>query len=418
VTKKKETRKWFRTEEFEINDGEILIYRTNRSGLFWSMRCWIKDERKYFVKGLGTKDKDKSIELSKELYLDIQTKIRTGHQVFDKTLGELVEMFLEEQRERIRYGEVGKGSIGITEGRYGTIKTHVTRHLLGFLSEKTRVSSIKNDTFKHKYYRYRKKRDSNVTDNSIINERSTIGSVFKFGLQKGITQLNQIPIWEEMRKSNNRRESFTKDEWKDLYTYLRTWSKEDEYLPEIELKEFIRNFILILCNTGLRFGELRFLKWKNVKLMKEKNGNLTSIINVEISKTGEREGVIGRGGQYFKNIKKISKFTKGTDWIFVNNKTGEQLSTNVFYRLWNDVIRKKSNLKDVGKNLTYYSLRHTYCTFRLLRGTDIYTLSKNMGTSVSHIEKTYSHVRLMEQRQFLIQDKKLTESEKVLIDEV
>ena len=124
MTQKKEKRKWYRTEEFELNDGEILVYRSNKSGKFWSMRCWIKDEKKYFVKGLGTKDREKSIQLSKETYLDIQTKIRTGHQVFDKTLGELVDMFLEEQRERIRYGEVGKGSIGITEGRYGTIKTH------------------------------------------------------------------------------------------------------------------------------------------------------------------------------------------------------------------------------------------------------------------------------------------------------
>ena len=33
----------------------------------------------------------------------------------------------------------------------------------------------------------------------------------------------------------------------------------------------------------------------NVKLIKEKDGSLTSIINIDISKTGEREGVIGRG---------------------------------------------------------------------------------------------------------------------------
>ena len=417
MTKKKEKRKWYRTEEFELNDGEILVYRSNKSGKFWSMMCWIKDEKKYFVKGLGTKDKEKSIQLSKEIYLDIQTKIRTGHQVFDKTLGELVEMFLEEQRERIRHGEVGRGSIGITEGRYGSIKTQLNRHLLGFLSENTRVSSIRNDTFKNKYYKYRKKRNSNVTDSSIINERSTITSVFKFGVEKGIIQPNQVPIWEEMRKDKTSRDSFSLEEWKEVYTYLRTWSKGEELQDEIEKKEFVRYFILILCNTGLRLGELRYLKWKNVRLLKEKNGRLTSILNIQVSKTGSREGVIGRGGEYFRNVKKISRFKKENDWVFVDNKTGEQLSKNVLYRLWDELILNTS-MKDTGKNLTYYSLRHTYCTYRLLSGTDIYLLSKNMGTSVSHIEKTYSHLRLMEKRHFLTQGKKLNESEKVLIDEV
>ena len=41
-----------------------------------------------------------------------------------------------------------------------------------------------------------------------------------------------------------------------------------------------------------------------------------------------------------------------------------------------------------------------------------------MGTSVSHIQNTYSHVRLMDERHFLTQGKRLTESERVLFDEI
>jgi integrase len=37
-----------------------------------------------------------------------------------------------------------------------------------------------------------------------------------------------------------------------------------------------------------------------------------------------------------------------------------------------------------GQNRTLYSLRHTYATFELLRGgTDIHTLSKQMGNSAA-----------------------------------
>jgi hypothetical protein len=56
---------------------------------------------------------------------------------------------------------------------------------------------------------------------------------------------------------------------------------------EINKRDFVRYFILILCNTGLRFGELRYLKWKDVSLIKESDGSITSEIDVHIGKTGK-----------------------------------------------------------------------------------------------------------------------------------
>ena len=49
-------------------------------------------------------------------------------------------------------------------------------------------------------------------------------------------------------------------------------------------------------------------------------------------------------------------------------------------------------LKDgEGQNLTQYSVRQTYAAFELLRkGTDIHTLSKQMGNSAAMIERHYS----------------------------
>jgi integrase len=44
-----------------------------------------------------------------------------------------------------------------------------------------------------------------------------------------------------------------------------------------------------------------------------------------------------------------------------------------------------------GQRRTLYSLRHTYATLELLNGgTDIHTLSKQMGNSAAMIERHYS----------------------------
>lgn len=43
-----------------------------------------------------------------------------------------------------------------------------------------------------------------------------------------------------------------------------------------------------------------------------------------------------------------------------------------------------------GNRRTLYSLRHSYMSFRLLEGADIYQIAKNCRTSVEVIEKHYA----------------------------
>ena len=48
-----------------------------------------------------------------------------------------------------------------------------------------------------------------------------------------------------------------------------------------------------------------------------------------------------------------------------------------------------------GDNRTIYSLRHTYATLRLQNGTNVYWLKKNMGTSVTMIERHYGQTNVL-----------------------
>ena len=52
-------------------------------------------------------------------------------------------------------------------------------------------------------------------------------------------------------------------------------------------------------------------------------------------------------------------------------------------------------LDTAGRNRTLYSLRHTYATFALTSGVDIHTLARQMGTSISMIERHYSKLTPM-----------------------
>ncbi|MZG31547.1 MAG: hypothetical protein F3741_12230, partial [Nitrospinae bacterium] len=311
TTKKKTKRKnkqiqkkFVRNEEIELHEGDVLVYRGSRSGKNWQFRMWIAEDKRYLRKALGTKEKETAITRATELYLTIQTKLRTGLKVFDATLGELVEKYMDEQKQRIRVGAVGKGDIGITEGRFVTIRTQVERHLLGFLGKDTKLSTIRKDTFRHKYTQYRRKKNPLVRDVTLVNERATIGNVFRHALELGWIQAPQLPLWEEMAKNADKRDAFTQKEWKEIYKYLHSWSKKKMTDKEKQERELVKYFILLLANSGLRFGEARLLRWGNISIFSE-DKVVKSKIKVDVGKTGKRV-VIGRRGDLFQKIKKLS----------------------------------------------------------------------------------------------------------------
>jgi hypothetical protein len=49
-----------------------------------------------------------------------------------------------------------------------------------------------------------------------------------------------------------------------------------------------------------------------------------------------------------------------------------------------------------GKNLTWYSFRHTYITMRLNAGVPVPTVAANTDTSMKYIEEHYFHYRASE----------------------
>jgi integrase len=56
-----------------------------------------------------------------------------------------------------------------------------------------------------------------------------------------------------------------------------------------------------------------------------------------------------------------------------------------------------------GSQRSTYCFRHTYATFRLSEGVDVYFLSKQMGTSVQMIEDHYGHINPVKNAERILQ---------------
>jgi len=137
--------------------------------------------------------------------------------------------------------------------------------------------------------------------------------------------------------------------------------------------------------------EARNLRWRDVDARTDRQGRPFVCLNVR-GKDKFRELVAANNvAAYFERMRAISKATKPDDFVFTNidGKSASTLYTKMITGLL-----KESNLMlgSSGTRRSAYCLRHTYATFRLMEGIDVYFLAKQMGTSVQMIENHYGHI--------------------------
>ena len=159
----------------------------------------------------------------------------------------------------------------------------------------------------------------------------------------------------------------------------------------------LTNYVLILANTGIRVGEARGLRWRDIESEPASDPSEADIIVHVKGKTGSRE-VVARTPEvqaYFNRIWELrceelgDKKPSKEDLVFCH-RNGTAIHS--FKKGFMTLITEAGVEKDrEGEKRTIYSLRHTYATFRLQEGVNHFVLARNMGTSVKMLEQFYGH---------------------------
>ncbi|WP_374467045.1 tyrosine-type recombinase/integrase, partial [Ferrovibrio sp.] len=159
---------------------------------------------------------------------------------------------------------------------------------------------------------------------------------------------------------------------------------------------------LIMTNTGMRTMEARNLKWRDIHIQTDKQGRQFVRINVR-GKGKFRELVAASNvATYLERIKEFSNATGPDDFIFTN-EDGKPTRTLYHGTIERLLMDSKLLISVTGNRRSSYCFRHTYATFRLTEGVDVYFLAKQMGTSVQMIEKHYGHVTPVKNAERILQ---------------
>ena len=120
-------------------------------------------------------------------------------------------------------------------------------------------------------------------------------------------------------------------------------------------------------------------------------GGVSSELNVR-GKAKHRSLVAASNvAEYLGRVQQIAKSTGPDDFVFTTYDGS--ISQTLYYSLIDDLLTEAGlKVSSSGSRRSTYCFRHTYATFRLTEGVDVYFLAKQMGTSVKMIEDHYGHI--------------------------
>ena len=356
----------------EILGGKVRLYQRKNSR-FWQCSTFLEGKKRRA--STKTDSLAQAKDFAEDWYLTLRNKRIRGELLSEKTFAQVADKFLQEYVV-MTDGERNKDSV---RGH----KARLHNHLIPFFGEKG-ISQV-NAGLVQDYRMYRLQGDPNYkppSRSTMHHEIVTLRQVLKTAIRHG--WLDALPDMSVPYRASNKvshRGWFSPEEYKRLYTATRENIKKAGNSYHRGLAEQLHDKILFMANTGIRPDEANLLEYRDVEIVEDEASGQT-ILEIEVR--GKR------GVGYCKSmpsaVRPFERLVKRnepepTDRLFPHDHKKQ------FNRILNELGLK---IDRQGNRRTLYSLRHSYISFRLLEGADIYQIAKNCRTSVEMIEKHYA----------------------------
>ena len=371
--------------------GEVVLYKRGDSTR-WQARYKLKD-----LKWHRTATKHVNLQYAAQVACEAYDRARF---LFDekiplssKRFDVVANLTVSELQKQIA-AKVGKPV-------YNDYITVINKYLIPFFG-KYNINSIGYEelkafgTWREKLLK-RKPAASTVTTHT-----SAINRVFDTAMERGWVMRAQIPKIKNTGVKGSAREAFSKSEFNSLSSFMVKWSKKGHTEKTRHMRTLLRDYVLVLKNTGMRHGtEALGLKWRDIEFIKtDKEVYLQLTVT---GKTGRRTLIANHHTEeYLRRLQlrqpELAKMTfeallgKRVNQPVFKLSTGK--TTKNLAGTFRVLMRDSGLDKDRGtkQKRTLYSLRHTYAHFALMNKKSVYTLAEQMGTSVKMIELHYGHI--------------------------
>jgi len=306
---------------------------------------------------------------------------------------EVISIILAQEKHKVSRNEVTEGTYRMTKVR---LETNIAEFFFNTDLRLINTSSIQQfiDFLS----------DKELSTPTIVGYIAQLRKVLRYLVEKDI--MAQMPMFPKMKVTQKPRGAFTVTEYaailrqaKVLRHHVYVWDKPD---TRFHIKPMYRsmppemNWLLrFMVYTFLRPGDIRQLKNKHIEIISGKF-NYLRLTPPEIKRHKAPSVSLPQAVNVYKTVLKHHTalgFGSPEDYVFFPEEKNRLRALNTIGWLFNWIMNSLG-LKEGphGADRSFYSLRHTAITFRLIFGgnIDLLTLARNARTSVEMIEKFYA----------------------------
>jgi len=143
----------------------------------------------------------------------------------------------------------------------------------------------------------------------------------------------------------------------------------------------VHDMTLLSLHAGLRFGEITSLTWQDVDLSK---GTLT----IRDAKAGSRYAFLT---EQAADMLRTRDQGKPSDYVFQGRKGKVGRMSFTFFRAVDD-LKLNNGIDDPRLQICFHSCRHSYASWMIEQGADLYTVQKLLGHKTNIMTQRYAHL--------------------------
>ena len=418
----------YQKRELIYNDEEAFVFvRGDTKKKNYYLMMWDNVTKRPFVKSLGTPERIKAIAAARKIYADVSGKMERGERVRQINTAELVAEYLK--REEVKITDVPRN--GITPNRY-RFKVYCFNYWLKFIKElgyeKTPIDVIapqKTRDFSLWMIQQPKKNNAGGVERNrdmINNMCSEVGKCYKdVAVRERYISKDQVPEIDKLKvnvEEGHSRDTLSLEDYERLHKFIRNKYCTDKGVSKEErAKRVIFDKVIgILFNTGMRPKELLGLRVNEIYSnpndgAEDKKTNVIIKVRASNSKTGKSRTIAAPVARRVEVIKQkqreLGVELQPTDYLLINASSTERKAYSreqIANRLRKvlELSGLQEELDARGEKINLYSARHTWITWRLRYGNvPMHLLAKAAGTSVTLVDKVYSHISVEKQANVL-----------------
>ncbi len=359
-------------EKHTILGGKVHVYKRPESPI-WQCSTYFAGKNRR----VSTKEKSlaRAKDYAEDWYLELRGKGARGEIKNEKTFKEAAERFVLEY-EVVTEGERNAKYVQDHRSR---LRNHLTP-FFGSMGLSEITAGLVQDYRMHRML---------PTDGNRVPARSTLHheivtlrQVLKTALRHNwMSSLPDISAPYRASSKVSHRAWFSPDEYRKLYEATRENVKAANGRPWHWAAAQLHDKVLFMANTGIRPDEANWLEYRDVEIA-EDDATGETILEIEV-----------RGKRGVGYCKSTTGAVRPFERMVERNqpKPNDRLFPVDHKRQFNRILDELGLKFDRdGNRRTLYSLRHSYISFRLMEGADIYQIAKNCRTSVEMIEKHYA----------------------------